>query len=123
MSVACKYLTPLKPTPNSKVFRNLHCKFKRLNSFSVSVNGHSENAYLRSLWAPSRHSLHDHLTTAMQTKSTFANVAFADAETPRGRGTLFFVSQRIPRLRSFIAARFGKTQFALFRLTPNISHA
>ena len=57
MSVACKYLTPLKPTPNSKVFRNLHCKFKRLNSFSVSVNGHSENAYLRSLWALSGHSL------------------------------------------------------------------
>ena len=34
MSVACKYLTPLTPTPNRKVFRNLHCKFKRLNSFS-----------------------------------------------------------------------------------------
>ena len=65
MSVACKYLTPLKPTPNSKVFRNLHCKFKRLNSFSVSVNGHSENAYLRSLWALSCHSLRDHLTTAV----------------------------------------------------------
>ena len=45
---------------------------------------------LRRLWAPSRHSLRDHLTTAMQTKSTFANVAFADAEPPRGRGTLFF---------------------------------
>mgnify|MGYP001324115184 CR=1 FL=1 len=72
MSVACKYLTPLKPTPNSKVFRNLHCKFKRLNSFSVSVNGHSENAYLRSLWALSCHSLHDHLTATTRTKGEFA---------------------------------------------------
>ena len=66
MSVACKYLTPLKPTPNSKVFRNLHCKFKPLNSFSVSVNGHSENAHLRSLWAPSSHSLQSDLMSALR---------------------------------------------------------
>jgi len=71
MSVACKYLTPLKPTPNSKVFRNLHCKFKRLNSFSVSVNGHSENAYLRSLWAHFGRSLHVSQMTANWGRAAF----------------------------------------------------